>query len=139
MTLTLLGIVIDASPEQRKKAASPMLVTASGIVIDVSPEQSEKAASPMRVTVSGIVIDVSPEQPRKAPGWMYCTGQPDSVSGIEMVPTVFWEIAFHLEEYTLGSADEGLPPTDATPFEMENVQTMPSTTSASATADDAKQ
>ena len=39
MLVTLLGMVIEVSPEQPEKASFPMLVTLLGIVIEVSPEQ----------------------------------------------------------------------------------------------------
>ena len=40
-----------------------MLVTELGMEIDVSPVQPKKAAYPMLVTELGIVTDVSPLQP----------------------------------------------------------------------------
>ena len=43
-------MVTEVSPEQRKKAYSPMEVTELGMVTEVSPEQSEKAHEPMEVT-----------------------------------------------------------------------------------------
>ena len=39
-----------------------MLVTLLGMVIEVSPEQSQKARFPMFVTLLGMVTEVSPEQ-----------------------------------------------------------------------------
>jgi len=59
-------MVTEVSPEQPRKADSPMEVTELGMVTEVSPEQSRKAAPPIEVTELGMVTEVSPEQLAKA-------------------------------------------------------------------------
>ena len=41
---------MDVSEEQRRKTASPIVVTESGSVMDVSEEHSRKAPSPIVVS-----------------------------------------------------------------------------------------
>jgi hypothetical protein len=57
--VTLVGIVIDASPVHPWKATSPTDVTLVGIVIDASPIHCWNAAVPIVVILVGIVTDVS--------------------------------------------------------------------------------
>ena len=63
MVFMLLGIVIEVSDLQCRKADHPILFTLLGIVIEVNEEQSAKAKFPTLVTPSGMVIEVKPEQP----------------------------------------------------------------------------